>query len=660
MNVGTMGQSKTLPQQPLLPRLDEMESLVVLIGIVSALGMVFAQHTGQVPTIWPTNGLLLGILLTSRAGTWPGYLAFGFLANLAGAFLAGLPVQMAMRLGLVNLTEVGIALILVPRYVGGEYDLSHARGLWRFGLFAVVLAPAVAAVLNAGLRSLLSGSAPPQVLVASFLAHALGIITITPFVLAVRTRAFSQVVGPRGVAGTLIALAILLGTTVLVFMQSRYPLLFLIFPPLVLVVVVAGFPGGTLALFLSTLVSVGLAAADRGPMQLIDASTQQERMIVVQIFAAAAAVLVLVLSAILAERDRAEQLLQEAKDELAELAATDGLTGLANRRRLDQVLDEECRRAVRERAPLSLLLLDVDRFKAFNDHYGHQGGDACLRAIAAVVRQFALRPGNLAARYGGEELALVLPATAEAAALRTAEAVRAGIEALAIAHTGNTGCGVVTASIGVATADAETDAYSPGSLLQVADAMLYEAKRTGRNQVMSRAARAAKPMPPVPANEDRRAAAAEAYRAAAAGHASAVLDDIAALAARTLGMPIGLVSLVGKNEQAFVGRHGLAMQGSGRAVSFCAHVIAGDSPMVVPDATADPRFRNNPLVTGAPGIRFYAGAPLVSPRSHDHLGALCVIDQEAHPPLSEAQKAQLATLAALAMQRLEQIAPAGA
>ncbi len=639
--------------------LNKAAAIIILIEFVSVLGMMSAQATGQIPVIWPANGLLLGILLTSRSRLWPAYLLFGFLANLTGALLAALPADICIRLALVNLTETAVALVLMSRYLPGEKDLSHARELWRFSLFAVLLAPASAAVLNAGLRALFAGGIPIAILANSFLAHALGIITITPFVLAVRSRAFSQVVGPGGAWGTILAMVVLLGTTVLVFAQSRYPLLFLIFPPLVLVVVVAGFPGGTLAVFLSTLVSVGFTVAD-GLTHLMGFATQRERIIVVQVFGAVAAALVLVLSAILAERDRAEQLMQAAKDDLTRLAATDGLTGLANRRRFDEVLDEECRRAAREQTPVSLLLLDVDRFKAFNDQYGHQRGDECLRAIAAVMGQFGRRPGNLAARYGGEELALVLPATPEAVALQTAESLRAGIEALALPHISNARCGgVVTASIGVATADAQTGGYDPGALLQAADAMLYEAKRTGRNQAMSRAGTPADPTPPVLANEARRAATAEAY-AAAAQRASAMLDEIAALAAKTLGTPIGLVSLVGKDEQVFVGRHGLAVQGTGRAASFCAHVIAGESPMVVPDATTDPRFRDNPLVTGVPGIRFYAGAPLVSSRDHDQLGALCVIDREARPPLDEAQKAQLATLAALAMQRLEQIAPAGA
>lgn len=150
-------------------------------------------------------------------------------------------------------------------------------------------------------------------------------------------------------------------------------------------------------------------------------------------------------------RMAAEEALTEAAGKLAVMAATDGLTGLANRRQFDLNLGREWRRAVRNEAPLSLLLLDVDCFKSFNDRYGHQEGDQVLRSIAACIPQTVRRPADAGARYGGEEFAVLLPGTDAAGALAIAEHLRSAVAALGIPHAGSPS-GQVTASIGVAVA----------------------------------------------------------------------------------------------------------------------------------------------------------------------------------------------------------------
>jgi diguanylate cyclase (GGDEF)-like protein/PAS domain S-box-containing protein len=186
------------------------------------------------------------------------------------------------------------------------------------------------------------------------------------------------------------------------------------------------------------------------------------------------------------QRKAAEDQLAALNFELSLQATTDGLTGLANRRRLDEALDLEWRRAARDGSLLSMLMIDLDRFKLFNDRYGHQQGDACLKMVANVLGPFARRPGDIAARYGGEELAILLPNTGAAQAALIAERVRAAIEAEMMSHEGNTPFGIVTASIGVATlrpfASASGDAVS--ELVSAADEALYEAKHTGRNRVV--------------------------------------------------------------------------------------------------------------------------------------------------------------------------------
>jgi diguanylate cyclase (GGDEF)-like protein len=176
---------------------------------------------------------------------------------------------------------------------------------------------------------------------------------------------------------------------------------------------------------------------------------------------------------------------KQIETELAALARTDGLTGVANRRAFDDLLDSEWARAVRDRSRVSLLMVDVDHFKSFNDHNGHQVGDDCLRAVANALAATVRRPGDLVARYGGEEFAVILPGTDQEGALELGEAALAAIEALRLPNPGNETCAWVTVSIGVATAVAASGgtARMPEGLLQAADLALYKAKAAGRNRV---------------------------------------------------------------------------------------------------------------------------------------------------------------------------------
>jgi diguanylate cyclase (GGDEF)-like protein len=273
---------------------------------------------------------------------------------------------------------------------------------------------------------------------------------------------------------------------VLVFAQTSYPVLFLIYPPLVFVVVLFGVAGGALSLFLVTAISMVFTVYGHGPMLLMQGATERERIIMLQIFAMVAAVMVLMLAAVLAERDRVKQALAQASEALGHLAATDGLTGLANRRRFDEAVELALRRAVLDGNHVSLLLLDVDNFKSYNDANGHLAGDECLRRLGAAIKKLA-RPSDLCARYGGEELAILLSPARQPVAVTVAERLRGEIEGFGWPHPGNAGHGVVTVSIGIATYKPGSAITSPNELIAEADAMLYEAKRRGRNKIMSRA-----------------------------------------------------------------------------------------------------------------------------------------------------------------------------
>ncbi len=187
-------------------------------------------------------------------------------------------------------------------------------------------------------------------------------------------------------------------------------------------------------------------------------------------------------------RRRAESALRQANKTLQRLSDMDGLTEVTNRRRFDDVLKAEWKRANRSNAPLSLIFCDIDYFKLFNDTYGHQAGDECLRAVARVIRTNLRRPEDLVARYGGEEFILVLPNTDMEGAFHLAETIRKALTHKRIAHRLSPIHPYITLSLGVSSiipdqcADSELLAGMPDALVRLADQALYEAKQRGRNR----------------------------------------------------------------------------------------------------------------------------------------------------------------------------------
>lgn len=194
-------------------------------------------------------------------------------------------------------------------------------------------------------------------------------------------------------------------------------------------------------------------------------------------------------------RARTQIALKRSADQLRALSTTDGLTGLANRRAFDEAFDLQWRCTQRSGIPLSLLMIDVDHFKRFNDHYGHPAGDACLSRVAQALKRVLKRPGDVAARYGGEEFALLLPSTDRRGAAVVAEHVLAAVQQLAIDHAASDCAPHVTVSIGVSSFDQDSpawvvghdvthsgpaDAAKPADLVAAADGALYAAKRSGR------------------------------------------------------------------------------------------------------------------------------------------------------------------------------------
>lgn len=173
---------------------------------------------------------------------------------------------------------------------------------------------------------------------------------------------------------------------------------------------------------------------------------------------------------------------KKLEEMLRKLSYLDGLTSIANRRHFDEVLTKEWQRALRETKPLSLIFIDIDFFKAYNDTYGHLTGDDCLKQIANIINDTVKRPGDLVARYGGEEFAVILPTTAAQGAIMVAETMRARVESQKILHAGSKVSSYVTISAGVATI-IPVAKYNPDTLIAFADKALYQAKNEGRNLV---------------------------------------------------------------------------------------------------------------------------------------------------------------------------------
>ena len=190
------------------------------------------------------------------------------------------------------------------------------------------------------------------------------------------------------------------------------------------------------------------------------------------------------------ERDEAFSELNKLKAELEEsnnalqlLSCLDGLTGIANRRRFDDFMISEWKRAVRENSTITLIMIDIDYFKAYNDNYGHQKGDETLKAVVSALNKGINRPADLLARYGGEEFVIVLPDTTMDGALQLAQSLLHNVELLQIPHAHSEVSGQVTISAGIACCEPEVRHNTVESLINAADMALYEAKAQGRNQV---------------------------------------------------------------------------------------------------------------------------------------------------------------------------------
>jgi diguanylate cyclase (GGDEF)-like protein/PAS domain S-box-containing protein len=590
---------------PSFTRLVSVGLFLIALAAVASLLNVSSWNIGGVTILWPANGFLLGVILCAPRRQWVSYLLLGFLVDLAVNHALGQSEFISTYDSFSNLLEVLVAGLLLRPIISPSPDLTRRNQLVSLLFYGVIVAPAAASLFAA---SYANGHFTLPTLRSFqhwFTADALGIAIVTPLYLSFQQRRHFAGRSWAEVAALFSLLAI---TTIAVFTESRFPLLFLITPCLLYLGMRLRIAGSAMGLLLVAVFGGIFTSHGYGPLMLIRNGSVSSRTAVLQFFLAVSMVMLYVIEVIISEssslqlslrasetrfrllaetsrdvivlsdlngtrryvspaiqellgwapeelvgerysqivhpddvprleqvlahcrsgkpyntleyrcrrtdgtylwmeanlrlytdpgtgepvgfvnvvrdiasRKAAEEQLHRAFNLAESLASIDGLTGLANRRRLDETLDVEWRRAMRDRSPISLLLLDVDHFKAYNDLYGHVKGDACLRQVADCARSVIHRSADLLARYGGEEFVVVLPNTESEGAHAIAEQIRLAIEQLNIPHRGNTHQ-KVTVSVGCATHSPQLETTSD-LLIMAADQALYQAKAMGRNRI---------------------------------------------------------------------------------------------------------------------------------------------------------------------------------
>ena len=452
-------------------------------GVASWAGIMLSHQSEGVATIWLSNGIVFGLLITQPPRRWLPYFALGLAADTVADVVYGDPFRVAIGVSLANSVEVVTSVLLLTRFFGVPLDLSKRRPLVGFLLVSVVAATAITSALGASWTLLFFDAGPWWKMFRTWwLGDLLGMAILAPLTVMLQRRGSYSILRASALPRTLLVLLVPVLTTILVFTHDADPLIFFLFPALLLAAFRLGFPGTVLTIVLMTLMAIAFTVKGHGPLMLIPGQHMLLRRIVVaQVFAAVSIFTMFPVAALLEQKEALQASLAASEARFRALAQTDELTGLANRRAFNLRLQAEWEQAAAACVPLALLLIDADHFKQYNDVFGHLEGDECLRALARLIAAAVGRGPALAARFGGEEFAVLLPGMDRENARIIAESIREAIATERLPHpTGPQG--IQTVSLG---ATAATPAGGEGSELLVkrADEALYCAKLGGRDQV---------------------------------------------------------------------------------------------------------------------------------------------------------------------------------
>ena len=431
---------------------------------------------------WPFNGIALAFLLLAHRRHWPWILA-AFVSAAIWHEAGGEPIADVAIDVVSDFIEVVIAAYALPHFHNLRQWMMEPRLVMRFTVAGIFLGPLVSGLPVAWYFSQTRHGSFWHHIEKWAFADALGTVLWTPLILVLFSRETYDLFRLRALPTTLRLLGTLYAVTWFTFLQGSYPLSFLPYPFLLFVALRLGFSGAVIGANMLALISAYLSLQGHGPFVVASHSWDDTQTTLLRIFSTLAMLFVFPLCVMLMERRNFEERLQQAYIDMKQLASVDGLTGIANRRRFDEALEAEWHRALHNQTPLSLLMIDADHFKAYNDRYGHVAGDECLRRIATVLARSTYRPHDLVARYGGEEFAILLPEVPGNLAEGVAHRMRTNVATEDVIHEGNP-LGYVTVSVGFSSI-VPASGLSPRQLVSAADGALYLAKKNGRNRVYS-------------------------------------------------------------------------------------------------------------------------------------------------------------------------------
>jgi diguanylate cyclase (GGDEF)-like protein len=463
----------------------EFRLLLLMCGLVFACAsgsQRISSDAGGISCIWIANGIISAFVLTAPPSWKARFFVAGQVVSLLVDVMMGSRLVFACWFAICNSSEVLITVLPLGHFAG-RAEVNNQRNLARIAYFGVFLGPLAGAALGAPAVSILDGRSGLEIFRLWFLSGSLGSaasLFSTLLLLTTENRRHSRTMLARLMrvfawGGPLVAI------TAAIFWQTKYPIVFLLFPPLTALLFRFKLAGSVFGASLVVILGAVFTAEGHGPFRLFPGDPPMEQVTLFHMFG-----LVLFATSIAAafhteERFRLARELKAANGKLSELAFRDGLTGVLNRRSFDDILESAWTSAANTAGNLSLLYLDIDFFKRFNDTYGHQTGDDCLRRVALALVDCVREFGDCVARYGGEEFVIVLPDVSESSIRNIAERIADTIVGLEIRHK-ESPFGVISASFGVATL-CPSAGGAPSELIHLADSALYRAKRRGRNRI---------------------------------------------------------------------------------------------------------------------------------------------------------------------------------